>query len=88
MFTPGVVHAVAAVRTISNASYAIIDALAHQTSGNYHQLLLRLRMQIASQPDTHVDLFGTTQLLLSEKTCVDTWAVSYTHLTLPTILRV
>jgi hypothetical protein len=75
MYCPSVKNVVASVRasSLSNASSALIESLASQTGGNFHQLLLRLRLHIASQPDVHVNLFKTTDLLLRGEASVDTW---------------
>ena len=87
MFAPSSKHATAAVRSISNASTALIETLARQTFGNYHQLLLRLRMHIASEPDAHVNIFKTTESLLKKEVTVELWMRSAEASTLVSLLH-
>ena len=74
MFSPNCKSAASAARCVTNAPASVIDTLVRQTGGNYHQLLLRLKMQVTSQPDVHVDLFKTTECLLNGNVTADTWS--------------
>lgn len=75
MYAPSAKNVLATFRgtSITNASSAVIDAIARETGGNFHQVLLRLKLHVSS-PDTHVNLFKTTDLLLQGSACVDTWS--------------
>ena len=74
MFSPNCKSAASAARCVTNAPASVIDTLVRQTGGNYHQLVLRLKMQVTSQPDVHVDLFKTTECLLNGNVTADTWS--------------
>lgn len=51
----------------------ILDKHVVKSLGNFHQLALLIRSFCDSRPDTHVDMFETTQKRLAGATTVDNW---------------
>ena len=94
MYTPSLRSTVAAVRLVSNATSIAIESACKHANGNLHQLFLRLRLHLNSQPDLHADLFKATDGLLTGRADVHLWGraarpdtlVALLHENAPTIV--
>jgi len=75
MYAPRANQMLAAIETIntSRPPKYVVSEMAKTCNGNLHQLTMRIRHRVLSNPDSTVDVFHTTRKLLNSTTDVDTW---------------